>query len=849
MSGTGAAHATEGGLANAGYIHQVSAEQLTMVQQHGPREPATWPHQVGVIPSRAQFFQHRAEVERLRSAIEGGGTAVLGQVLTGMGGVGKTQLAADYARTAWDDDTVDVLVWITASARSPVVTGYAQAGVELSRADPNDPQQAAQAFLAWLTPKAGAVSCRWLIVLDDVADPDDLVGLWPPPSPYGRTLVTTRRRDAALTGDGRHLVELGLFSEAEAVAYLTESLANHGRHEPADQLTALASDLGYLPLALAQAAAYLIDSGEGTAAYRELLADRATTLADAAPDRLPDEQDSPLAAAWSLSIERADALRPFGLARPMLHLAALLDANGIPQAVLASEPALTHLAPHRTRTGQDRSAEPSPVSTREAKLALRALHRLSLVDYAPDQAVRVHQLIQRAARDTLTPDQHHHYARTAADALLAAWPEIERDTALAQALRANTTALTTCAEDALYRPDAHAVLYQAGRSLGESGQAATAVRYFQHLSDTTTHRFGPDHPDTLTARYLLAYWRGEAGDVSGAAAATEQVLHDMTRLLGDEHPDLLTIRGNLAHWWGEAGDPAGAAEVLADLLDDELRVLGPDDLETLSTRRYLARWRGEAGDAQGAAAALAELLADELRVLGPDHPETLETRNLLAWWRGMAGDAEGAAAEFAELVADRVRVLGPDDPATLTARQHLATWQKNAGNPAGAAVALADLLEDQLRVLGPDHPYTLNARGELAKSRGMAGDPAGAAAALAELVADRVRVLGPDHPDAFTTLGNLAHWRAEAGDAAGAARAYEEFIPDLVRTLGEAHPATLTARHNLAHWRGEAGDAAGAATALTELLPELERELGADHSLTLAARHNIAFWREALTNG
>ncbi|MEU2358971.1 hypothetical protein ABZ599_39530 [Streptomyces misionensis] len=100
-----------------------------------PREPAAWPHQVGVIPSRAQSFQHRAEADRLRAAIDSGGTAVLCQVLSGMGGVGKTQLAADYARAAWDTGGLDVLVWITASGRSAVVSGYAQAGIELCRAD------------------------------------------------------------------------------------------------------------------------------------------------------------------------------------------------------------------------------------------------------------------------------------------------------------------------------------------------------------------------------------------------------------------------------------------------------------------------------------------------------------------------------------------------------------------------------------------------------------------------------------------------------------------------------------------------------------------------------------------
>ncbi|MGW1289627.1 NB-ARC domain-containing protein [Streptomyces sp. NPDC002586] len=408
------------------------------LQQRLPQEPARWPHQVGVMPPAARSFQHRAESDQLRRMVDGGGTAVLAQVLTGMGGVGKTQLAADYARAAWGNATeaggLDVLVWVTASARSDIVSSYAQAGVELCRADPDNPERAARSFLGWLTPKVEAKPCRWLIVLDDVADPVDLHGLWPPTSRHGRTLVTTRRRDAALIGDGRQLVEVGLFTEPEALAYLTASLNTHGRGEPTDELTALAKDLGRLPLALAQAVAYIRDSGDNVAAYRRLLADRATKLADIAPDRLPDDQDVALAAAWSLSIDRADTLRPAGLARPMLHLTAMLDPNGIPQAVLTSEPALTHLAAHRTRTGPDTTQNPAPVSTQDAMRALRALHRLSLIDHSPDtpnQAVRIHQLIQRATRDTLTPDQYGQIARTAADALMAAWPEIPRDTVLA----------------------------------------------------------------------------------------------------------------------------------------------------------------------------------------------------------------------------------------------------------------------------------------------------------------------------------------------------------------------------------------------------------------------------------
>ncbi|WP_406499104.1 tetratricopeptide repeat protein [Streptomyces sp. NBC_01604] len=868
---------------------------MTVVQQRVPQEPAAWPHQVGVIPSRARSFQHRAEADRLRAAVEGGGTAVLSQVLTGMGGVGKTQLAADYARAAWADGNLDVLVWVTASAQSPVVTGYAQAGVELCRADPDDPEQAAKTFLAWLAPKAGQRPCRWLIVLDDVADPNDLVvnpddpdtgySLWPPDSPYGRTLVTTRRRDAALFGEGRCRIEVGLFTEAEAAAYLTASLAAQGRVEPADQVAALAAELGRLALALAQAAAYLIDSGETVAAYRDLLADCATMLIELAPDALPDEQAVALAAAWSLSIARADTLRPAGLARPMLHLAALLDANGIPQEVLTGEVACAHLTAHRTVTGPNPAAVPASVSRRDAVRALRALDRLSLIDHmpgTPHQAVRIHQLIQRATRDTLTSDQRDQYARTAADALMAAWPVRARGTALSltQTLLANVDALTGNALVALWQPDTHPLLFEIGFSLGSSGRATAAVRYFRRLTESAGYYKGPDHLDTLTARAHLAWWRGEAGDAAGAADAHAELLQHAPQVVGPDHHGILTTRAHFAHWRERAGDLAGAADAFAELLADRNRVLGPDHPDTLDVRGELARLRGTAGDPAGAADALAGLLEHALRVLGPDHSGTLNTWRNLARWREEAGDAAGAATAFAELFEHAHGVLGSTHFATKDAWFDLARLWEKAGGAAGAAPPFAELVERAHRVLGPDHvaivdawrniarwreegtaatpaealadrerfwgrdhPETFVARASLAQSRGEAGDASGAVAAFAELLALHERELGADHPETLATRHSLALWQGKAGDPAGAADALAELLADQGRELGADHPETLATRHSLAHWQGEAGDPAGAAAVLAELLEHVLQVVGPDHYGTLTTRQSLAYWR------
>ncbi|MGY1454766.1 tetratricopeptide repeat protein [Streptomyces sp. SS8] len=814
----------------------------------GGRRPVR--RMLGPVPAVADCYQDRPETAQLEAAADGG-TAVLGQLLVGMGGVGKTQLAARYARTAFDERRVEVLVWITAASQQAITAAYAGAAAQILGTDPADPQ-AAGLFRDWLRLPPGergggsAPGARWLIVLDDVPDPGAVRGLWPPDVAHGQTVVTTRNQDAAFHTSGRRRIDIGLYTPEQASAYLTAKLAQHGRVDDRGQIAGLASDFGYLPLALSQAIPFMINRKLDCAAYRRRLADRAKTLTHVLPPvgGLPDEQSRTVAAAWEMSIELADQQPPQGLARPLLHLIALLDPNGIPAPVLNNAPILAHLTTHHTPTTHTPMPEDSAaIDPDDAADALANLEQFSLLTHTPDtphQAVRIHQLIQRAVHEPLPSDYRDRCARTAADALTAAWPDIERDTDLAQALRANTTALTHTAEDALYRPTPHTVLLRTGESLGEAGQVTAAITHFHRLTETTHHHLGPDPLHTLAARGNLARWRGMAGDAAGAAAAYEQLLADLVRVLGPDHPHTLTTRGNLARWRGEAGDAAGAAAAYEQLLADLVRVLGPDHPHTLAARNNLAGARGEAGDAAGATAAYEQLLTNMVRVLGPDHPHTLTTRSDLAGARGEAGDAAGATAAYEQLLTDQVRVLGPDHPHTLTTRSNLAWWRGGAGDAAGAAAAYEQLLADLMRVLGPDHPHTLAAGGNLAGWRGEAGDAAGAAAAYEELLANMVRVLGPDHPHTLTTRGNLAHMRGEAGDVAGAAAAYEQLLADRVRVLGPDHPDSLAARGNLARLRGEAGGVAGATTAYEQLLADRVRVLGPDHPHTLAARNDLA---------
>jgi hypothetical protein len=810
----------------------------------GAARPVSWPCWLGVVPPQVECFQHRAAADALAAAAaDEGANDVQCLVLTGPGGIGKTQLAASYARAAWDAQAVDLLLWVNADSRAGILSAYAEAAAEVLGTTTADPERAAGRMLTWLE----ATQRRWLVVLDDLADPADLRGLWPPANPDGRAVVTTRRREAALGREGRRIVDVGLFTAGEAAAYVSAKLAARHRADEAAEIDALAADLGYLPVALAQAVAYITDRVQlDCAGYRALLADRRHRLGELVPDEsgLPDDQRKTVAGTWSLSIEQADSLRPAGLARPMLELASMLDANGVPEIVLSTPPALAYLREHASARN---STTPREVGVRDAADALVCLHRLSLVEL--DQAssrhriVRIHNLVQRATQENVAADRRDPLVFAAADALAAAWPDVERDTGLAQMLRANAAVLTGQAREALWARGAHPLLFRAARSLAQAGLLAPAVTWLQGLLAVALVRLGPDHPDTLVIRGDLADLRGEAGDAAGAAAAYEELLADCLRVLGSDDRNTLATRGNLTRWRAEAGDAAGAVAAAEQLVADFVRALGPDHRDTLTARAYLSRWRAEAGYAAGAVAATEELLADCLRVLGPDHPDTLAARDQLTAWRRVGGDT-GAAAAFEELLADRLRVLGPDHPDTLTTRSELAYLRWEAGDAAGAAAAAEELLADRLRVLGPDHSHTLATRSDLAWLRGEAGDAAGAAAATEDLLADRLRVLGPDNSDTLATRSRLAFWRGEAGDMAGAAAATRELLADYLRVLGPDHPYTLTTRGNLALLRGQAGDAAGAAAAYEELLADRLRVLGPDHPDTVATRSNLARWRQ-----
>ncbi|WP_410562291.1 tetratricopeptide repeat protein [Amycolatopsis sp. cmx-4-61] len=816
----------------------VDAGESVVLTPHQPRTPD---------PGTAN------KADGAKSANPGGGGKEQSagvRVLSGMGGVGKSQLAAHYARQVWDDESLDLAIWVSARDASAVVTAYAEAAARVLGADPRRPEQAAGRLMSWLS----TTTWSWLIVLDDVQLPSQVQQWWPDPTAAGQVIVTTRYRGEGLNGHGRRIVEVGLYTPEQARDYLQRRLADvphlysgpDGRTPAVELLDGLAADLGWLPLALAHAAAYLLlEQDLSVQDYRDRFQDNRTALSTLFPhlDESPDPYLGTVATTWQISMDLAARLAPGGLVPVVMLLASLLDPNGIPRAAFTAK-AVTWLLEHMLERD---------VPEREVWSVVRKLHRLSLLTVDLDtahSAVRVHALVQRATRDNIhNADKLAPTACAAAVALVEIWPSEDRDLNLAATLRSNTQALEHVAAPVLWASPGYHVLLRAGRSMNDVGPVHDAVNYSRRLATDAHTHLGPDHPDTLIARANLAVARRAAGDPAGAATAFAELLTDQNRVLGHDHPHTFTVRNHLAVSQAEAGDPAGAATALAELLTDQTRVLGPDHPDTLTTRNNLAVLRRAAGQPARAADALAELLTQQIEVLGPDHPNTLAARGNLAISQAQSGDPAGAATAFAELLIQQIKALGPDHPNTLTARKHLALARAEAGDPAGAATALAELLTDQIRVLGPDHPDTLATRNHLAVTRAKAGDPAGAATAFAELLTQQIKALGPDDPDALTTRSNLAIARAKAGDLAGAADAFAELLTRQIKALGPLHPDTLATHYDLAVAWAEAGDLAHAMETLNALLPAQSAVLGPKHPGTLATYNYLANCLEKIRRG
>ncbi|MFJ7209622.1 tetratricopeptide repeat protein [Streptomyces sp. NPDC098789] len=799
---------------------------------------------VGAPPLAASAFQPREELRERIDAARAGGSVVLTQarrasagVLSGMGGVGKSQLAAQYAHQAVAEGT-GLVVWVPAGGSAQVITLYAQAAVRVGAlgASGEDPEQDARAFLEWLA----TTERSWLVVLDDVSDPGVVGPWWPPARPgTGWTMATTRLHDPRLTGGGRTRIEIDVYTPREAVDYLQDRVTGDGGGHLLDgREVEVARVLGHLPLALGHAAAYLLAEELTCADYLARLADKALRLDDVLPEWADTEgYQRQVTAALLLSLDAAEQAGPKGVITPLVRLLSLLDPDGHPEALWTTASVAAFLT-----TARDEGAEPV-VTTGEVVHALRVLRRYALITtdpHTPHRQIRMHALTARAIRETTPASRQPGLAATVADALGSIWPPTDLPRELAQALRANTTMLRQYAEEQLWRDGVHPVIVLNGLSLRAGGLHHDAHSYWASITERAVRALGSDHPDTITARANLAAAYRNLGRHHDALTVQEAVHSDLERLLGHEDPDTLRARANLAVTYHQLGRHHDALALQEAVLTDCERLLEPDHTDTIHARANLADTYRNLGRHHDALILEEAVHSDFERLSGHEHTDTLHARANLAATYGRLGRHHDALTLQQAVHAVRERLLGPDHPTTLHARANLAVTHGRLGHHHDALTLQQAVLTDSERVLGPDHPHTITARANLAVTHSELGRHHDALTLLEAVHAGSERILGPDHPDTLHARANLAATYHQLGRHHVALNLLEAVHAGSERILGPDHPDTLHARANLAVTYHQLGRHHDALSLMEAVHTDYKRILGPDHPSTVSARGNLA---------
>jgi tetratricopeptide (TPR) repeat protein len=691
---------------------------------------------VGEIPREPPGFVAREMVDRLANAAERGPIAVVCAV-TGMRGVGKTQVAAAYARARIAEGW-GLVGWVGAETADGLLAGLNRVAERLGVSDPEgDSAESARRLREHLNARAG----RGLLVFDNAADPDGL-RLFLPAAGGTQVVVTSTDRSFVELGE---VVDISVFSRAESLGFL-RARTGLGDETDAD---AVAAELGDLPLGLAQAAA-TIRSQHLT--YREYLGRLRGVPVAKVLGRIPGgDYAYATAAALLLSVQMTEEGDRSGLAGRLLRVIAVLSPDGVPRPLLEG-------------------------------VAGEASSGMGLVDVAAEwcvagslltwsvtgEEVIMHRLLGRVLRER---DQATGQWNATVNAALGALESRLFPTEDAWARRQEGAELIAQIEalwDVGPGSDAPVLSLRllqirswAVRQLLSTANLSRAIDLGTQVLADCERLLGDDQPQTLTARLNLAsvYWAARKGEAIGLAEVT---LADHERVLGRDHPDTIYSRLTLAFAYEGAGqldEAIGAYEVA---LADSQQVLGEDHPQTLLAQLNLADAYQSTGRLDEAITLLEATLTDSEQVLGHDHPQTLATQGHLALSYQAVGRLDEAIELYKATLADRERVIGRDHPDSLGSKGSLARAYQVAGRLSEAIGLYEATLADCERVLGHDHPRTRDSRGNLAGAYQAVGRLSEAIGLYEATLADCERVLGHNHPDTRAYRKKLEQARAAA---------------------------------------------------------------------------------------
>lgn len=788
------------------------------------------------VPQRTQHFTGRDELlDDLRQDLIHNlnrAAVLVPRALFGLGGVGKTALANEYAHRFRGE--YDVVWWIPAEDLADVRRSL----VELSRAlrlpENTDQSETIRTLLRAL--HEGYPKARWLLIYDNATTPGQIRELLPTPKRHGHVLVTSRERS---WGEHGALLEVGTFTRPESIALLHRRAAQLSE-EDADQLSEV---LGDLPLALHQAAAWHAETGLPVAEYRRRYDEKLALLAEV---DLPHEYPRPVGAAFGVSYDQLQSRSE--AAAQLLQLCSYFGPEPIYVEMLYRARNMVDLPQPLRRQLADRST-----IARE----LRETSRYELVKF--DQArgrFQLHRLVQSVLRSTLTEAQRQTTPRNAHDILALANPgnpdelavsDLVRHAQLSPHILPSGIVESTSDEARRVVLDQIRYRYVVGDYEGSRELAESTVAQWQRQHGERDHL-------VLHARSHLGTTLRSLGHPSRSLEIDEEVLALLREVVG-ENDDLYLLTAN-----GYAADLRAlgrfrqALEFDRDLLARHRNVLRDDDPATLRTANNYAvdlRLMGEFGMA---------LELDTLSVqhwtdgYGSDHHETLfAVGNLVRDYYGLGLYGKALTTQI-EAIATYEAAVGGTHLGVLSARRFIAILLRKLGRYTEARKQAEATHAAHTARMPEHHEYTLTATMTLCNSLRdenydlssliRARDLAYGALALYERYFN-------EPPFIEVCRTNLAIVLRRLGEVAEAARANETAMRRLEENLGERHPYFLCSASNLASDLAALGDyeAASQLSGHVLTLSRIDDIRGPDHPYTLGCALNHAIDLERTGRG
>jgi len=651
------------------------------------------------------FTGREALLDLLHQRLSTARTAALtqAQALYGLGGIGKTRAAVEYAFHYGDDYTH--VFWMQATSRETLVADCVTLAslLELPGQDGQDQMLVVKAVKRWL-----AAHEDWLLILDN-ADDLPLAQEFLPTRHKGYVLFTTRAQAAGALAASIEVEQLTL---QEGTLLLLRWSKRLDLDTPLEQAQAvdraaaesIAREMDGLPLAIVQAGAYVEETGCSLADYLRLYATHRKDLL-ARRGRLVLDYPATVATTWSLSFQQVEQQSP--AAAEVLRLCAFLAADAIPEELLVRGAA--ELGAVLGAVARD------PFQLNEA---LEVLHRYSLVRRdGSTHLLNIHRLVQAVLRESMDQQTQRVWAERTVRSVNAAFPEADAGTGVLHQsyLPHIQECATLITQYQLYFPEAARLLYQAGAVLYAQGFYPQSQSLHEFALAIREQVFGPEHPAVAESLNALAILARIQGDDKQAERLHQQALAIREKTLGPDHPTTAFSLNNLGVLYRSQGKYEQAEPLLQQALSIREQSPGSEHPDTLMTSINLAKLYIEQRKYEQAEQLLQQALATGERVLEPGHPFIAHTLNLLArlsYERGNHGHAETLWKQALALIE---KTLGPEHPSTAERLNDLAELYVAQGRYPQAQSLCQRAINICEERLGPEHPDTIAYRQHLTR--------------------------------------------------------------------------------------------------------------------------------------